>query len=173
MESDDEFKDCIEDQLEDQIDSTKENTPNQGKIDEQQPNQDSQDLADLDFVMVGDMGSKIFTDDDGFEFEIPRKWTFEEIFQFESEEIRKEVWDFTDLRNTQITDDMMSYEPQEVYMKYGKCPQRLILYTEEGLSEEETKGLKDMMLWCKERNLKVPDTKQECFRFLQGKKYVN
>ena len=80
MESDDEFKDCIEDQLEDQIDSTKENTPDQGLIEEQQPNKDSQDPADLDFVMVGDLGSKIFTDEDGFEFEIPKKWSFEEIF---------------------------------------------------------------------------------------------
>ena len=116
--------------------------------------------------MVGDLGSTIFTDDEGFEFEIPKKWNFEEIFRIESEELKNEIWDFSDLHNTQLTDEMINHEPLEVYMKYGKFPQRLILYTDEGLSEEETTKLKQMMQWCKDRNLKIPDTKLECFRFL-------
>ena len=50
--------------------------------------------------MVGELGTTIYTDEEGFEFEIPRKWKFEEIFEFESDEIKKEAWDFTDLHNT-------------------------------------------------------------------------
>jgi hypothetical protein len=62
------------------------------------------------------------------------------MFKFDDEEL-KDIISGVDPGNLKRTPEMESFSPTEVFMTYGKVPQRLMVYVD-NLSEDELNSIK-------------------------------
>ena len=136
--SDDEFQDCVDDQL---------------------PAAENQGPSDYTTY------SK-----DGFDFEVPRRWTYYEIFNFEEEALR-DIFSIDSPGNTEMTPEMLEFKPTEVVMKYGQKPSRLVFYGNDHnkFDEHELSKIQEFKEWVKSQGKKIPEEDNEIIRFLYSK----
>ena len=80
--SDDDFQDCVDDQIEDE------------------PTQNGPPSTDAD-------GYTYYTKD-GYNYKIPRKWTFHQIFKFETEALA-DIFSIESPGNTAMTPEMLEF----------------------------------------------------------------
>ena len=139
--SDDEFQDCVDDQI------------------DSQPSKDGPPSTDAE-------GFTYYTQD-GFTHKIPKKWTFEEIFKFETEAL-SDIFNINSPGNTAMTPEMENFQPTEVVLNYGTKPGRLIFYGDE-FTQEEKQKIKEFKDWINAQGNEIPDIDNELMRLLYSK----
>jgi hypothetical protein len=90
--SDDEFQDCVDNEI------------------PQEPASNGPPVKDAE-------GYTCYTKD-GYDYKIPRSWSFDEIFSFETEALA-DVFSIKCTGNTAMTAEMQTFQPTDLVMKYG------------------------------------------------------
>ena len=120
----------------------------------------------------GPDGTKLYTDADGFEYSVQKKWHYHNSLKFASEEVAAAFEIADGGGNTAITPAMQAYTPGEIILQYGKNPaQRLVVAPKSRWTAEENQHMLEFKEWCKAKGVRVPDDDIETFRFFQAKKW--
>lgn len=120
----------------------------------------------------GPDGAKLYTDKDGFEISVQKKWHYHNSLKFSSDAV-KEAFDIKDGGgNTAVSPAMHSYVPAEITLQYGSSPaQRLVIAPSSSWTDEENAKMLEFKNWCKAKGVRVPDDEIEVFRFYQARKW--
>ena len=109
---------------------------------------------------------QVFTDADGYEVKLPKDWTLDNAFEFETEEL-KQIYQDADPGNCVLTEEMKAFVPTEEFLQYGSMkPQRLIVHPLNGFTDEEKAEIKKFKEFCKGKGEPVPESDSEIIRFL-------
>ena len=106
---------------------------------------------------------------DGYNYKIPRKWSFHEIFQYETEALQ-DIFNVNSPGNTAMTPEMHDFIPTDLVMKYGQKPSRLIFYGDSNkYTDEEIQKIKDFKDWITAQGNEIPEVDNELMRLLYSK----
>jgi hypothetical protein len=75
--------------------------------------------------LVGDDGTRYFTDKDGIDYAMPKEWNRQNSYVYESPELHtyfEEILNNTQTDNVRLTDEMREYEPKEMFAVFDSAP---------------------------------------------------
>ena len=117
----------------------------------------------------GPNGSVYITDHEGYNYEIPKYWNFKNSFTYEDEDL-EDIMKNCDPGNSAITEEMLNFVPNEVFMAFGKSSPVRLIHSLNQFSEPEMQKLKEFKEHCKSQGLKIPTRDSEIVRWLCANK---
>lgn len=115
-------------------------------------------------------GPKKYTDEEGNEREISKRWNSQNAFVFESTDL-EEIFAGVHPGNCVLTEEMKKFNPPEELIQFGDAlPQRLVYYPKIKIYQDfENEKLKEFKSYCKNNGYKLPEIDEEIFRSLHKK----